>query len=153
MNHVIREKRNLSGPFLKTNNKRQFDDTSYIFLYRLLIKLASTFYKLYTETTYYIVLLQHHIIQCCRPKLHSVNRNPRVPYCSLVFRAQTRTTHHDENGAIFSYKKSGKKITETVANLNFRPKNRKRPSLSTSLYVFTDNFDGTAKSLKALITA
>ena len=45
MNHVIREKRNLSGPFLKTNNKRQFDDTSYIFLYRLLIKLASTFYK------------------------------------------------------------------------------------------------------------
>ena len=120
MNHVTREKRNLSGPFLKTNNKRQFDDTSYIFLYRLLIKLASTYYKyvpiIYIPKLHTIVLLQHHIIQCCPPKLHSVNRNPRVPYCSLVFRAQTRTTHHDENGAIFSYKKSGKKITETVAN-------------------------------------
>ena len=29
-----------------------------------------------------------------------------------MFGTQTRTTHHDENGAIFSYKKEGKKLTE-----------------------------------------
>ena len=33
-------------------------------------------------------------------------------HCSPVFGTQTRTTHHDENGAIFSYKKEKKKPTE-----------------------------------------
>ena len=35
-------------------------------------------------------------------------------HCSPVFGTQTRTTHHDENGAIFSYKKEKKSLLKTL---------------------------------------
>ena len=129
------------------------------FLYRLLIKLASTFYKYlpiiypnYILSYYCSIILSNVVVQNFTQSIET-RASPIVHSC-LELKQEPLIMMR--MAPYFHTKKVGKKLPRlqrTKPHLNFRPKNRKRPSLSTSLYVFTDNFDGTAKSLKALITA